>query len=238
MPRVPGRTQEKKKKRGPRGMRPGQGSFSRGGGVGEGGGGTSPSCATYSPSVVSLRERGQFRPLKSPKLQVPDAQMTAITQQDMPQSETPKLQHIPTTKRASTSSTSCRSGSTRFSRVCARNGWLGRVRKRLALLRKHNPSAAVANDGTVPPKLRRGGGGGLSPLFLPAGFPPWNSPPAKFSHPLHWALDRPPCHRTMQCPSSPEGPPSRCLDPTISVSPSAAGCGGQGIKDPYGTNLR
>ena len=29
--------------------------------------------------------------------------------------------------------------------------------------------------------------------------------------------------------SSPEGPPSRCLDPTISVSPSAVGCGGQDI---------
>ena len=45
----------------------------------------------------------------------------------------------------------------------------------------------------------------------------------------------------MQCRSSPsshEGPPSRCLDPTISVSPSAAGCGGQDIKDPYGINLR
>ena len=53
-------------------------------------------------------------PLKSPKLQVPYAQMTARTQQDMPQTETPKLQHIPTTKRASTSSTSCRIGSTRF----------------------------------------------------------------------------------------------------------------------------
>ena len=44
-------------------------------------------------------------PLKSPKLQVPYAQMTAITQQDIPQTETPKLQHIATTKRASTSST-------------------------------------------------------------------------------------------------------------------------------------
>ena len=53
-------------------------------------------------------------PLKSPKLQVPYAQMTAITQQDMPQTGTPKLQHIATTKRASTSSTSCRIGSTRF----------------------------------------------------------------------------------------------------------------------------
>ena len=42
----------------------------------------------------------------------------------------------------------------------------------------------------------------------------------------------------MQCRSSPEGPPSRCVDPTISVSPSAAGCGGQDIKDPCGINLR
>ena len=42
----------------------------------------------------------------------------------------------------------------------------------------------------------------------------------------------------MQCRSSPEGPPSRCLDPTISVSPSAAGWGGQDIEDPYGINLR
>ena len=39
----------------------------------------------------------------------------------------------------------------------------------------------------------------------------------------------------MQCRSSPEGPPSRCLDPTISLS---AGCGGQDIKDPYSINLR
>ena len=52
-------------------------------------------------------------PLKSPKLQVPSDQMTAITQQDMPQTETPKLQHIATTKRASISSTSYRTGSTR-----------------------------------------------------------------------------------------------------------------------------
>ena len=42
----------------------------------------------------------------------------------------------------------------------------------------------------------------------------------------------------MQCRSSPEGPPNRCLDPTISVSPPAAGCGGQDIKDPYSINLR
>ena len=40
--------------------------------------------------------------------------MTAITQQDMPQTETTKLQHIATTKRASTSSTCYRIGSTRF----------------------------------------------------------------------------------------------------------------------------
>ena len=42
----------------------------------------------------------------------------------------------------------------------------------------------------------------------------------------------------MQRQSSPEGPLSRCLDPTISVSPSAAGCGGQDPQDPYGINLR
>ena len=42
----------------------------------------------------------------------------------------------------------------------------------------------------------------------------------------------------MQCRSSPEGPPSHCLGPTISVSPSAAGCGGQDIEDPYGISLR
>ena len=39
----------------------------------------------------------------------------------------------------------------------------------------------------------------------------------------------------MQCRSSPEGPPSRCFDPTFSVSP---GCGGQDIQDPYGISLR
>ena len=60
---------------------------------------------------------------------------------------------------------------------------------------------------------RLGGGGGLD------------------SHPFT-------LHRTMQCPSSPDGPPRRCLDPTISVSPSAAVCGGQDMKDPYGINLR
>ena len=37
--------------------------------------------------------------------------------------------------------------------------------------------------------------------------------------------------------SSPEGPPRRCLDPPISVSPSAAGCGGQDMKDPLGIKL-
>ena len=42
----------------------------------------------------------------------------------------------------------------------------------------------------------------------------------------------------MRCRSPPEGPPRRCLDPTISVSPSAVGCGGEDIKDPYGINLR
>ena len=52
--------------------------------------------------------------LEIPKLQMPYTQMTAITQQDMPQTETPKLQHIATTKRASTSSTSYRIRSTRF----------------------------------------------------------------------------------------------------------------------------
>ena len=40
--------------------------------------------------------------------------------------------------------------------ICARNGWLRRVGKCLALLRKHNPSAAVAKDGTVPPKISPG----------------------------------------------------------------------------------
>ena len=42
----------------------------------------------------------------------------------------------------------------------------------------------------------------------------------------------------MQRRSFPEGPPSHCLDPTISVSPSAAGCSGQDMKAPYGINLR
>ena len=42
-----------------------------------------------------------------------------------------------------------------ISYICARNGGLRCVRKRLALLRKHNPSAAVAKDETVPPKFRR-----------------------------------------------------------------------------------
>ena len=42
----------------------------------------------------------------------------------------------------------------------------------------------------------------------------------------------------MQCRSSPQGPPSCCLDPTISASPSEAACGGQDIQDPCGINLR
>ena len=42
----------------------------------------------------------------------------------------------------------------------------------------------------------------------------------------------------MRCRSPPEGPPRRCLGPPISVSPSAAGCGGQDMKDPYGNSLR
>ena len=56
---------------------------------------------------------------------------------------------------------------------------------------------------------------------------------------LYRALDSHPVilHRTMQCPSSPEGPPSCCLDPPISVSPSAGGCGGQDMHDPYGIHL-
>ena len=47
-------------------------------------------------------------------------------------------------------------------------------------------------------------------------------------------------HRTMQRRSPPEGLPSRCLDPPpfISVSPSAAGCGGQDMTDPDGITLR
>ena len=40
--------------------------------------------------------------------------------------------------------------------ICTRNGWLRRVGKRLGLLRKHNPSAPVAKDGTVPPKISPG----------------------------------------------------------------------------------
>ena len=57
---------------------------------------------------------------------------------------------------------------------------------------------------------------------------------------FYGALDSHPfiLHRTMQCRSSPEGPPSRCLDPPISVSSSAAGCGGQDMKDPHGINVR
>ena len=45
-------------------------------------------------------------------------------------------------------------------------------------------------------------------------------------------------HGMRQCRSSPEGPPSRCLDPPSSVSPSAAGWGAQDIEDPYGIHLR
>ena len=41
----------------------------------------------------------------------------------------------------------------------------------------------------------------------------------------------------MQCRSPPTGPPGRCLDPPISVAPSAAGCGGQDMKDPHGIHL-
>ena len=57
---------------------------------------------------------------------------------------------------------------------------------------------------------------------------------------FYGALDSHPftLHRTMQRRSSPEGSPSRCLDPSISVSLSAAGCGGQDIENPYGINHR
>ena len=57
-----------------------------------------------------------------------------------------------------------------ISYVCARNGWLRRVRKRLALLRKHNPSAAVAKDGTVPPKFRHFFNDGIFPAKLSLAF--------------------------------------------------------------------
>ena len=43
-----------------------------------------------------------------------------------------------------------------ISYICARNGRLWRVRKRLAVLRKHNPSAAVAKDGIAPTQIRDG----------------------------------------------------------------------------------
>ena len=91
----------------------------------------------------------------------------------------------------------------------------------------------------------------------------WQAPPGKVGHPAAGSDRRtgtqpppspqepPACgslqlldshpfilHRMMRCRSSPESPPSHCLDPAISVSPSAAGCGGQDMKDPYGINLR
>ena len=86
--------------------------------------------------------------------------------------------------------------------------------------------------------------GALSAHLPPLGLRALRGPPVRIPAPpplpLHGALDSHPfiLHRTMQCRSSPEGPPSRCLDPPISVSPSAAGCGGQDIQDPYGIDLR
>ena len=38
--------------------------------------------------------------------------------------------------------------------ICTGNDWLMRIRKHLALLRKDNPSAAVAKGGAVPPEFR------------------------------------------------------------------------------------
>ena len=71
--------------------------------------------------------------------------------------------------------------------ICARNGWLRRVGKRLALLRKHNPSAAVAKDGTVPPKISPGENFAtvLNGEIFPAKFSPGKIFPPPVDQSLH-----------------------------------------------------
>ena len=73
-----------------------------------------------------------------------------------------------------------------ISYTCTRNGWLRRVRKRMALLRKHNPSAALAED----EKLRRGK---IVATFLnrgtpPTEFSPGTTPPPPRTNRMHYPL--------------------------------------------------
>ena len=61
-----------------------------------------------------------------------------------------------------------------ISHICTRNGWLRRVHRRLALLRKHNPSAAVRWNCST--KISPGE---ISPLFLTAReILPWRNFPS------------------------------------------------------------
>ena len=87
---------------------------------------------------------------------------------------------------------------------------------------QHRARRLNAGRGRAP--FKRGGRGSTPP-------PVWHVVHRWF---LYGALDSHPftLHRTMQCRSPPKGPPGRCLDPPISVAPSAAGCGGQDMRDP------
>ena len=69
----------------------------------------------------------------------------------------------------------------RISCVCARNGWLRRVRRRAWPFSGNIMPAAVARYGTVPPKLRQGK---MSPPFLTAKFSRRNPSKAKAPPPV------------------------------------------------------
>ena len=102
------------------------------------GGGDSPQ-GRFRPGTISP-------PLKSPKLQVPCAQMTATKQQDMHQTESPKVQHV-----AAIWSQKCvfqeePRESTHAPEPTASCGWRRRVRHRAWPFSGNTMRAAVIKD--------------------------------------------------------------------------------------------
>ena len=121
--------------------------------------------------------------MKSPKLQVPYAQMNAITQQDTPQTETPKLQHITTTNRPQPLQHQYyRISSTRFHTSAQETVGSGALVSAWVFLGNTIPLPRWQRMELFRQKFRQGK---ISPLFLTAKFSLRNSPLAKFSLPLY-----------------------------------------------------
>ena len=119
----------------------------------------------FRPGTISL---GKISPaLKSPKLQVPSTQNDCNNTTRHAPDRDSKIATHPHNKEGQYLQHQSPDRQHQISYVCATNGWLRRVHERLALLRKHNPSAAVAKDGSVLPKFRRGE---FSPPLLTAEF--------------------------------------------------------------------